>query len=154
MSVCKIYSRTKKSIKTQKSPNSHIETNNPRNQSIPCNDCGKIKANHECLRKHMIRVHKKKLKWICEHCDKIFHSYPGLLMHREKMHMQGIVSLCQLCGKEFLGENLLRYHITRSHSQKKQITPGDDSIEADSSSGLGDKVGFNQCCRSRSGPCC
>ena len=107
-------------------------------------------------------IHNKKLRHGCDHCGKIFISLPRLLMHREVVHMQGIAGLCQLCGKDFLGENLLRNHIQKSHSQEQQIADCGDNVEAEvnrniesdnvelnkkvdanSFSGLIKKVGFN-----------
>nr|XP_019533191.2 zinc finger protein 728-like [Aedes albopictus] len=64
----------------------HIERMHERKMDCPCDLCGKVYANQHTLREHVARAHTKEPLYQCRFCEKKFFSSPRMYTHRKAAH--------------------------------------------------------------------
>ncbi|XP_050465534.1 zinc finger protein 791-like isoform X9 [Cataglyphis hispanica] len=108
-----------------------------------CEECDKVFANEEKLRKHMIKAHQKEKPFQCVLCGKYFKTEEFLKIHlkqhnkrftcdicgiskvsgydlrlHKKKHNQEYVTHCEMCGKGFYTNQTLERHLLTHTGEK------------------------------------
>ena len=85
-----------------------------------CDKCDSSFTNSNCLRRHMKRIHTKKVcEVICIQCGKEFNS-KGELKNHLKQHEIENKALCNECGEKFNSKDALSKHIKKKHETENK----------------------------------
>ena len=85
-----------------------------------CQDCSSTFKVISKLRKHMMELHNKILKFSCTKCDKDYISRSQLLDHIATKH-SGVKHLCNNCDKSFQSKTALNLHSKTIHDGPKKF---------------------------------
>ncbi|XP_063391783.1 zinc finger protein 35-like [Cydia fagiglandana] len=82
-----------------------------------CNECSYVSRDRGQAKRHYDMHAGKTYK--CQHCEKSFNKMTSYLTHIRVVHPAQCAA-CDVCGETFVGENGLRMHKNRAHSEKSQ----------------------------------
>ncbi|XP_072024196.1 uncharacterized protein [Amphiura filiformis] len=123
---CKLASRKKLPSKSNEVGVSHINEGGRRNQKqvnkLKCPKCSKMFPGKEVLKKHIIKVHRKKhylpqkvAKLKCSKCSKLFSGKDVLTKHMKVHHKKNLTQL----ARPLSGNNTLRKHALKILAKSK-----------------------------------
>ncbi|XP_058126606.1 myoneurin-like [Anopheles coustani] len=79
-----------------------------------CHLCGTF---HPYVKRHVERVHEKKIGFNCPHCPKRLGDKYHLKSHVNTWHKKVIMFTCEHCGKGYTNYKSYTYHLANSHGK-------------------------------------
>ena len=83
-----------------------------------CQDCGKVVIGSYNLKRHIRRVHFRKLQRLCTICDQMFADSHSLKQHTINIHEKLKKWICDICGTKMAQFSNLNDHRLKVHGEK------------------------------------
>ncbi|XP_044267565.1 gastrula zinc finger protein XlCGF57.1-like isoform X10 [Tribolium madens] len=97
----------------------HKSSHREGNQKCPL--CDKTFLLLSAVRRHILRYHKKNIKFYCKNCDYKTNNKSRLQLHLISRHTKAFPLKCEVCNKGFLSKTALATHKEVAHDGKRFV---------------------------------